>query len=158
MAVDIARFAQRGVDGVLGDLVEHHALDRHLGLERLHQMPCDGLALAILISRQVELVGALQGGFQLAYRALLIAVHDVVGLEPIVDVHAELAELGFIGRGHLAGLRKVANMADRCHDGVSLAQIVTDFVGLGRGLHNHELGSHALLLIHCVKRAVFLAS
>ena len=150
MAVDIARFAQRGVDGVLGDLVEHHALDRHLGFQGLHQVPRDGLALAILISRQIEFVGVLQGRFEFADRTLLIAVHDVVGLEPVVDVHAELAELGLVCHGHLAGLREVADMTDRRHDGIPLAQVVTDFVGLGRRLHNHQFGSHTHSL--CIAR------
>jgi hypothetical protein len=36
--------------------VEHHPLHRHAGLELLQQVPGDGLALAILIRREVELV------------------------------------------------------------------------------------------------------
>ena len=45
-----------------GDLVEHHALDLHpLGrVEDLEQVPGDGLALAILVGGEIELVGLLQ--------------------------------------------------------------------------------------------------
>ena len=150
IAIHIARVVQGGVDGVLGDLVEHHALDRHLGFQGLHQVPRDGLALAILISRQIEFIGVLQGRFEFADRTLLVAVDNVIRLEPVVDVHAELAELGLVCRGHLAGLREVSDMADRRHDGVPLAQVVTDLVGLGRRLHNHQFGSHTHSL--CIAR------
>jgi hypothetical protein len=36
--------------------VEHHALDRNLGLEHLEQVPRDGFALAVFISCEIELI------------------------------------------------------------------------------------------------------
>ena len=131
--------------------MEDHALDRHFRLERLHEVPCDRLALAILISREVQGVGLLQRAFQFGDGFLLIAVHDVIRLETVLDVHAELAILGFVGSRHLAGLRKVADVADRCHNRISGAQISANFLGFSRGLHNHEFAagshSHSLLLV-----------
>ena len=42
--------------GAAGDLVEGDALDGHLGLEHLQQVPGDGLALAVLVRGQQQLV------------------------------------------------------------------------------------------------------
>jgi hypothetical protein len=52
------------VDGRLGDLVEHHPLHGHLGLQHLEEVPGDGLALAVFVGREVELVGVLQSGLE----------------------------------------------------------------------------------------------
>ena len=72
VAVDLARVGHRGLDRRLGDLVEDHPLDRHLGLERLDQVPGDGLALAVLIRGEAELVDLLDQLLQLG--DLLLAV------------------------------------------------------------------------------------
>ena len=149
-AVHIARIVQRVFDGFRRDFVEHHALDRHLGLERLHQMPCDGLTLAILIGCEIQGVGFLQRALELGNGFLLVSVNDVIRFEPVFDVNAELAELGFVRCGNLTGLRKVTNMADRCLDRIVGAQISADFLGFGGRLHNNELAAgshgHSLLL------------
>ena len=58
--------ATASLDRVLGDLVEHHPLDRDLGLEHLEQVPGDRLALAVLVGREVELVGVLEQLLELA--------------------------------------------------------------------------------------------
>ena len=149
--VHITRVVQRRLDRFRRDLVEHHALDGHLRLQRLHKMPCDRLTFAILISGEVEGVCLLQRAFQVGNGFLLVAVHDVIRLESVFDIHAELAVLGFLGRRHLAGLGKVADMADRCHDRVSGAQVSANLLRLGRRLHNNELAagshSHSLLLV-----------
>ena len=52
-------------DRLGGDLVEDHPLDRHLGLEHLEQVPRDGLALAVLVGREQELVGVGELALQL---------------------------------------------------------------------------------------------
>ena len=54
-------------------------LVRDLGLELLEQVPGDGLALAVLISGQQELVGVLEQALELGDLLLLVAVHDVQG-------------------------------------------------------------------------------
>ena len=60
--VDLARMRHRLLDRVLGDGVEHHALDglvleRALLVQYVEQMPGNGLALAIRIGRENDLVG-----------------------------------------------------------------------------------------------------
>jgi hypothetical protein len=60
LAVEFARLVDRGLNRLLGDLVEHHTLDRHLRVQDLNEMPSNRLALAILIRCEVQLVGFLQ--------------------------------------------------------------------------------------------------
>ena len=115
VVVNVASIVKRRFDGFLRDFVEHHALDRHFRLERLYQMPGDGLPLAILIGCEVQGVGFFQRAFQLGHGFLLVAVDDVVRLESVFHVNSELAEFGFVDGWHLAWLRKISNMADRGH-------------------------------------------
>ena len=58
--VDVAGRLDRLLDRVLGDLVEHQAVDRHLRLEQLEQVPADGLSLAVFVRREVQRVGLLE--------------------------------------------------------------------------------------------------
>ena len=103
--VEVAGVVDRALDGLLGDLVEHHPLDRHLGLEHLEQVPGDGLALAVLIGGEEELVGVLEEPLELGDLLLLVGVDDVVGLEAVVDVDAEPAERALLDLGgHLRGV------------------------------------------------------
>ena len=62
VVVDLARLLQRLADRLLGDLVEHQAVDRHLRLQNLAEVPTDGLALAVFVRRQVEVLGVLAAG------------------------------------------------------------------------------------------------
>ncbi len=87
--VDVPRLVDGVLDGGLGDLVEHHSLHRHRRLQHLEQVPGDGLALAILIRGEVELVCALQCLAQLGDRLLLAGVHLVGDGEVVIDVHAQ---------------------------------------------------------------------
>jgi transposase len=64
--VELARRLDGVLDRLRRDLVEDHPADRHLGLERLEQVPGDGLALAVLIGREEELVRALSRSLSLA--------------------------------------------------------------------------------------------
>ena len=47
--VEFAGALQGPADRLLGDLVEHHPLDGHLGGEQLQQVPADALPLAVLV-------------------------------------------------------------------------------------------------------------
>ena len=109
-AVDVARVLDRLLDGVAGDLVEHHAPHRHPGLQHLGEVPGDGLALAVLIGREVELVGILQGGLEPADDVLRLVGHHVGGLEVVVDVDGEALRL------------EVADRTDRRLDDVVVAE------------------------------------
>ena len=77
------------LDRLLGDLVEDHAPDGHLGLEHLDEVPGDRLALAILVRREQELVGGLELAAEVADDALLPGIDDVEGLEVVLDVDSE---------------------------------------------------------------------
>ena len=100
-----------------GDLVEHHPLDRHRRrrVQHLEQVPGDGLALAILIRREIELGGVLQLGLELADDVLLVRADHVERLEVVVDVDAEDLPTAASGpRARRPRLRgQVADVADR---------------------------------------------
>jgi hypothetical protein len=66
--------------------VEDHPADRDLGLERVEQVPGDGLALAVGVRGEQDLVDRLQGVLELGDLALLLGRDDVEGGELVVDV------------------------------------------------------------------------
>ena len=122
--VDGARMLHRLGHRLLGDGVEHHALDgllaeRLLLFEEFQHMPGDRLALAIGVGGENELVGALD------------RLGDVV--EPLLRLGIDLPEhLEIVVRIDRAGLRRqVADMAERGQDFVALAQILIDGLRLG---------------------------
>ena len=86
--VELARMFERLPDRVRRDLVEHHAANRHLRLQHLEHVPADRLALAVLVSGEDELVGALEGRLQLGDDLLLRGVHDVDHVEVVVGIDA----------------------------------------------------------------------
>ena len=87
--VDLARVVDRLADRLRGDLVEDHPADRYARLQRLQQVPGDGLALAVLIRREVELGGVFQQRLELGDLGLLVGGDDVERLEAVVDIYAE---------------------------------------------------------------------
>ena len=122
------------LDGVGGDLVEDHPLDRHTRVEHLEQMPRDGLTLAILIGREIELVGLLQERLEVLDLVLLVGRHHVERLEMVLGVDAETRPLHtFICRRDLGRLRReIAHVADRRLDDELVAEEATDGPSLGR--------------------------
>ena len=95
---------------LLGDRVEGHALDRRALLERLlllehpQDVPGDGLALAVGVGGQDQLVGVLHGVRDLS--------HDLGGLAVDVPVHLEVV----VGLDRAVLRRQVAHVpvARRC--------------------------------------------
>src|SRR5690606_23535116 len=145
--VEVARVLQRPLDRLARDLVEDHALDRHLRLERLEEVPRDGLALAVLIGREVELVGVLERALELRDLLLLVGVDLVVRVEAVVDVDRELPVRALLHvRGQLGRLRQVADVADARLDLVVVAEVALDLASLGGRLDDHELAWHPILL------------
>ena len=131
-AVDVARVLHRVEHRLLGDGVEHHALDgllleRLLLLEHLEHVPGDGLALAVGVGGQDQLVGALDGPGDV--------VEPLLGLVVDLPDHVEVG-LG-IDRAVLG--RQVADMAERSQDLVARAKILVDGLGLGRRFNNDDI-------------------
>ena len=126
--VQLARIRDGFLDGLLGDLVEHHAFDREarLRLQHLEEMPRDRLALAILIRREVELVGILERLAQAADHLRLVRRDLVLRLEVVVHVDREA----------LAG--QVTDVAHAGHDRVVATEEATDRVGFGLGFDDDE--------------------
>ena len=138
--VQVARVGGGLQDRRLGDLVEHHPLDRDARLERLEQVPGDRLALAVTVRREVELVDVLEQALELGDRALLLGADDVERLEVRVDVDPEARpRLRLVLRGHV-GRRpgQVADVAARGLDDVVGAQVAGDFARLGGRLDYDE--------------------
>ena len=131
-AVDLARRLHRIGHGLLGDGVEHHALDllifqRALLFHHLQHVPGDRFALPIRVGCENQAVGALQG------------LGDIV--EPAgrlgVDFPDHL-EIGIrIDRTIFGG--EVANMAERGQNLVGGAQILIDSLGFRRRLHDDDI-------------------
>ena len=117
--VQISRAGKGVLDRVLGDLVEHHPMDRHLGLENLGQVPCDGLALSVLVRCQIELVDAGQHLFQLLDPLLALLGHHVQRLEVVVHIDSEARPILAFGAGRDLGSRpwQVADVPHRRLDG-----------------------------------------
>ena len=128
--VQVAGVGDRIGDGRLGDLVEHHALDRHLRLEVLQQVPGDDLAFAVLVCREVELGGVLEQRPQLLDDLLAPAGELPFGLEAVVDVDAEA----------LGG--QVGDVAHGGADVVPATEMAGDRLGLGRRLDDDEGSGH----------------
>ncbi len=128
--VDVAGLLDRLLDRLAGDLVEHHPLGGHPRVEHLGEVPGDGLALAILISREIELVGGLERGLQLADDIPLARRHHIAGFEAVVDVDRKA--LGV----------EVTDGADRRLDDEIVAQEPGDGARLGRRLDDHERRGH----------------
>ncbi len=97
------------------------------GFSTSHQMPGDRLAFAVLVRREQELVRVGEPLLQVGDDLLLPGVDDVVGLEAVLDVHAERAEplpLGF--RHVLRAIGQVADVADAGADRVVVAEVARD--------------------------------
>ena len=143
--VELARALRGSQDRGLGDLDEDHPLDRDaLRGELVEEVPGDRLALAVIIGGEVELVGVLEQLLQLRDVALLVAWHDVIGLEPVVDVDGEPSP-GLVldrGRGVSSVVGEVADVTDRGLDDVAAAEEAADLRRLGRRLDDDELVCH----------------
>ena len=144
--VELGRVGDGAGDRLGGDLVEDHPLGGHLGLELFLQVPGDGLALAVLVSGEVELVGVLEQRLELGDLLLLVAGHDVQGLEVVVHVDTEARPgLRPVLLGYFRGLvGHVANVADARFDHIALAQVTSDGPGLRGGLDDDEPGAAAV--------------
>ncbi len=128
--IDDARMLHRLRHRLLGDGVEHHALDgllaeRLLLLEEFQHMPGDRLALAVGVGGENELVGALDRPGDVVEPLLRLGIDLPEHLEIVVG----------IDRPGLGG--QVADMAERGQNLVALAQILIDGLRLGGQFYEH---------------------
>ena len=138
--IELARVVDSALDGLRRDLVKDHALDGHGRLEHLEQVPRDGFALAVFISREPQLVGALECPLEVGDRLLLRVGDDVVGLEAVVDVDREFAERALLQLGRkVLGLDEVANVPDRGLHLIVVAEVFADRLRLGGRLDDDQL-------------------
>ena len=138
--VELAGLLQGAADRLLGDLVEHHPLDLHLGREELEQVPADAFALTVFVRGQQQLIRALEGILQFLDDLFLVLGHHIQRFEVVVGVDPEIGPLlAFVGRRNFAGVvRQVAHMA---HGGLhpeGLGQKATDGAGLGGALDDDQ--------------------
>ena len=130
--VEIARMLEGILHGALGDFVEDHALDR-LAVERpaavqlLDDVPGDGLAFAVRVGRQVELLGALQLAGDLL-DPLVAAVVDG-------PVHCEV----FVGPHRTVLGRQIAHVAVAGQHPIVATQITFDGLGFGRRFDDDQM-------------------
>ena len=131
--IEVARLLDGGTNRIFGDLVEHHALDRDLGLENFAQVPGNGLTFAVLISREQEFVGVFQRTLQLGDGAAsAVAGELVIGLESIVDVDCEAPKRALLHLGrHFARFWKVANVPHRAEYLIAVSEVCLDRLHLG---------------------------
>ena len=143
--VDRAGLAECLLDGPLGDFVERDPADAvFLQIERLLQVPGNGFAFAVRVSRQIDQPGPSGGAFQVADRFFL-GRHDLVRCL-VAFGHFE-AELPF---------GKVAHMAHARLDHVSRAKELADRRGLLGALDDHERRTIAVELSRSSSRSDFL--
>jgi hypothetical protein len=97
-------------------------------------VPGDGLALAVLVRREEDLVDLLGQLGQLGDLLPAVGRHHVEGVEPVVDVDAEPGpRLLLVARGHVGRVaRQVTDVAQAGLDHVTRAEIARDRLGLRR--------------------------
>ncbi len=124
--VDGARYTHGFEHGVAGDLFKEYPVRRHCRIELIGDVPSDRFALTVRVGREIDRAGRLGRLLQLGKGFRLSFNGDVLGLEPMLDVHAKLA------RG------EVADVPDRCPDIVTGPEIFPDRLGLGRRLDHDQ--------------------
>ena len=133
--VDAPRVRERFADRRFGDLAEGDAarlVARDMG--GLRDVPRDGLAFAVEVGGQVDGIGPLGRPLDLGDLLAPVVGHDVLGLEVMVDVDAELALAGV--------LRKVTDVAVGGQDTVVRAEVALDRSRLCRRFHDHKVLWH----------------
>ena len=122
------------LNGVLGDLVEHHPVDVRpavlLALQLLLQVRADGFPFAVRVGCQIDGFDAFGGLFQLTEQ-LAFAFDDFIArFEAVLDIHGQV----FLG--------EILDMAQRRFDDVLLTQIFIDGFRLNWRFHDYESFRH----------------
>ena len=126
--VNVPGLADALGDHLAGDLVEGDPEGFILRqVQQLLQVPADGLSLAVWVGGQVNGVAVLGRLLQVPDDVLLALDGPVIGFKVVVHVHAQLA-FGQVPQMSHTGLHLIRG-----------AQIFADGLGLGRGLHDHQV-------------------
>src|ERR1039458_325408 len=107
MDIDLPRLFESLLDGLLGNLVEHHAENARAvlaALKFLLEVVADGLPLAVRIGREIDLFPLLGGLLQLVEKLLFTVDDFIPRLEAVFDVHRQI----FLG--------KILDMTERGFD------------------------------------------
>src|SRR5262249_8929510 len=131
-AVDLARVLHRLRHRLLGDGVEHHALDvlllqRALFLQYLEDVPGNGLAFAVGVGGEDELFGVLDGLGDVGEPLLRLGIDLPDHME--VGVRIDRPVLG----------RQVADMAEGRQDLIAGPEVLVDRFRLGGRLDNDNV-------------------
>ena len=115
-------------DHAPGDLVEGDAPGLLLRqLHKLAQMPGDGLSLAVRVGGEIDGVAVLRRVLELVHQGLFSLDLDIMGLEVVLDIHAEGA------------LGQIPQMAHTRLDDIIAPQIFSDRLRFGRRLYDHKI-------------------
>ena len=139
--IDGARLGNGTADDVLRDLIEGHAHRPVVrNVQQIFEMPRDRLALAVRVSREVDVFAFFRAVAQILDDAFLARQRAVFRLEIMLDVHAERA-LGQISQVAHAGL-----------DHVVRSEIFSDGLRFGGRLHDDQI---CLFLRHASLQCLF---
>ena len=136
--VDDARILHGVRDRLLGDGVEHHALDRMgldrvLLLERFEHVPGDRLAFAVRVGGEDQLAGTFERAGDVGQALCRLWID--------LPQHAE------VGRGIDRAVlgRQVAHVAERRQHLVARAKILVDGLGFGRRFNDDNVHGNPVL-------------
>src|SRR5579883_3143484 len=137
LSIELARMTERVENGRFRYFVEYHPLDvdalqRMALAQHLLDMPGDRLAFAVVVGREVEIVGALHRPGDVLEPLLGLAIDLPGHREPLVRAHR--AVLG----------REVPDMAVARQDREALAQILVDGFRLGRRLDDDDFHGYRM--------------
>ena len=142
--VELAGLAQGALDRLFGDLVEHHALHRHLGVQQLQQVPADRFPFAVFIGCEQQLIGDFEGVLELFDDLFLVFGNHIERFEIFFSVDAGLGPfLSLVARRDLTGVvGEVAHMAHRRLHAEGAWQEAADGAGLRGALDDDEGVGH----------------
>src|SRR5215208_5482462 len=95
-------------------------------LRGFHQMPGDGFAFTIRVSRQVDVFRLLSELLELFDYILLLIGNTILWREIIFHIHRELR------------FQQITNMPHRSADGVTLPEVTPNCLRLGWRLNDHK--------------------
>ena len=138
--IEFPGLVRRLGNAVLGDFVEHHALDRDGGLQDFEQVPRDGFAFAVLICCEQNFGGGLGSTLQIGNGFLAAISGDVVGGKVVFEVDTEFSGgTLFHIRRQIPRVSKVAHVTHGGHDLIAIAQVLPNRFRLCWRLDDDEL-------------------